>query len=337
MESFNIIKKFKGIRIHYVSKELLIANKGYRIIYSLDEGLNWSKWFKISDFPYSFLANFKLLSRFFRAEVHSILKLKSGNLLIVAKKAIFRYDVNSNKLIKVLKPIGSRPLNICQDQHKNLYFGDYFSNPHRLPVNIYRSSDDGKTWNVCYTFTKIRHIHGIHFDNFENKLWVCTGDLDSECIIGYSVDGFKSFVPLFKGNQKNRAVKLLFHNNFIFYGTDSEMASNYIYRIDRKTLERKTVCQLKGSVINATKTSSGYLIATTVEPSKVNKDKFAYLLFSKDGENWKEIIKAKKDSWPAIFQFGSFRLPLYECKTNKLYFYGRALKKFDSCSFVVKN
>lgn len=72
-------------------------------------------------------------------------------------------------------------------------------------------------------------------------------------------------------------------------------------------------------------------LSTTVEPSEVNKDKYAHLWVTKDGMHWEERYKAKKDWLPAIFQFGTFEFPQYYGieKLERLYFSGRALKGLD--------
>ena len=72
-------------------------------------------------------------------------------------------------------------------------------------------------------------------------------------------------------------------------------------------------------------------ISTTVEPSKVNTDKYAHLWVTKDGLHWEERYKAKKDWFPFIFQFGTFEFPQYYGieKLERLYFSGRALKGLD--------
>ena len=120
-------------------------------------------------------------------------------------------------------------MNMCEDKNGFLYFGEYFSNPERDEVHIYKSIDSGKTWMLCHTFPKntIRHVHGVFYDKYEDLVWFATGDLDGECIIGHTNDSFET-VNIFKhGGQKYRAVQLLFFKDFIIYGTDTEYDKNY--------------------------------------------------------------------------------------------------------------
>ena len=88
---------------------------------------------------------------------------------------------------------------------------------------------------------------------------------------------------------------------------------------------------MQGSVIKGGQVGDVAFISTTVEPSKVNTDKYAHLWVTKDGLHWEERYKAKKDWLPHIFQFGTFEFPQYYGieKLERLYFSGRALKGLD--------
>ena len=100
-------------------------------------------------------------------------------------------------------PRGSRPLSLCQDKIGTIYFGEYFSNIDKKPVNIYKSNDNGISWSIAYTFkaNEINHIHGIFIDKYSDKVWFVTGDRDQECIIGFTRNGFKSIKIVFRGGQ----------------------------------------------------------------------------------------------------------------------------------------
>ena len=65
---------------------------------------------------------------------------------------------------------------------------------------------------------------------------------------------------------------------------------------DHKTLEITELQPLQGSVIKGGQVGDVAFISTTVEPSKVNKDRYAHLWVTKDGLHWEERYKAKKTS-----------------------------------------
>ena len=290
---------------------------------------------QIPDFEYGFLSKMIFLRRFFRAEITGLYKLPKGEKLAVAKKGLFLQTKGDNHFEKVFSmPRGSKPLNICVTPSGNLFFGEYFQNMEKHAVNIYGSEDNGHSWHVVYTYPEgnINHIHGLFFDKYTNRIWAVTGDRENECIIGYTEDEFKSFKVVFRGGQEYRTCQLFFYKDFIVFGTDTQYQQNVIKKFDRKTLEIEELQKVQGSVIKGGQVGDVAFISTTVEPSKVNTDRYAHLWVTKDGIHWEERYKAKKDWLPAtLFQFGTFEFPQYYGieKLERLYFSGRALKGLD--------
>jgi hypothetical protein len=208
-------------------------------------------------------------------------------------------------------------------------------------VNIYQSSDIGNTWKIVYTFQKgeINHIHGLFFDPYTNLIWIATGDRENECIIGNTTDGFKTLNIILRGGQEYRATNLLFYKNFIIYATDSQYIINEIKKIDRKKLDISVVVKIQGSGIYGGQSGNSGFFSTSVESSKMNKDKSSHLWFSKDGTEWQELYNTKKDIWNGLlFQFGSIMFPQYHITTplKRLFVYGRAVKRIGGSSAVLK-
>jgi hypothetical protein len=291
--------------------------------------------YKILDSKYAFFSRFTLTRRFFRAEITGLYTLPNGDRIAIAKKGIFLQKQGRGDFEKILEmPRGSKPLNLCLAPSGNVYFGEYFQNMEKQAVNIYFSKDNGQSWHVAYTFLEgnINHIHGLFFDKYTNRIWVATGDRENECIIGYTEDEFKSFVEVFRGGQEYRTCQLFFYKDFIVFGTDTQYQQNVIKKFDRQTLEITELQEVQGSVIKGGQVGDVAFISTTVEPSKVNKDRYAHLWVTMDGLHWEERYKAKKDWLPAtLFQFGTFEFPQYYGidKLERLYFSGRALKGLD--------
>lgn len=333
---------YKKIRIVGVGEDYLMGVKGYRFFHYDFDKKKWQYFGKISDGKYSIVSRFRMLSRLLRAEVQYFKVLNSGQLICVAKKGIFRLNKETGVFEKCFNITrGTRPLNLCEDREGNVYFGEYFHNPDRENVHIYRSKDQGLSWEVVYTFPEksIRHIHGLHFDKFTDSIWVTTGDLEGECIIGNTKDKFRTLDFVFRGGQEYRACNLLFYENKILYGTDTETAANQIKSIDRKTLKITALVDIQGSVINAVKVGENAFFSTTVEPSLVNMDQNSFIWMA-DG-NSKEpkiIFKFKKDRWDhRYFQFGNCRFPDYVNEQGThLYFSGSALEKIDGGSMGVE-
>lgn len=321
-------------KILYIDETTGIIAKGHRL-YQYDKTNNsFSFLTTVKNGAYTMLSSNKYLRRLSRSEITGLYRFKDVY-LIVAKKGLFVYYPTKNNYLKVFNvERGSKPLNVCFLPSGHVFFGEYFQNMEKQAVNIYGSEDNGQTWRVVYTFLDgiINHIHGVFFDKYTNRIWVTTGDRDNECIIGYTEDEFKTFIEVFRGGQEYRTCQLFFYKDFIVFGTDSQYQQNVIKKFDRETLEITELQEVQGSVIKGGQVGDVAFISTTVEPSKVNTDKYAHLWVTKDGLHWEERYKAKKDWFPAtLFQFGTFEFPQYYGidKLERLYFSGRALKGLD--------
>jgi len=329
-------------KVLYVNKETIYIAKDYKIYKSNKKSKKLIFDGKIIDSKYTFISNFsRMLNRLLRIEPSSMLLLKNGSRLISAKKGIFVAKKGSNKYLKTFAlPRGNKPLNIAIHPNTgHLYFGEYilngrFTDTQRSKVYIYKSENSGQSWEICYTFPQntIRHIHGIFYDKYSDKMWITTGDRDNECLIASTSDGFKSLNILKQGKQKYRAVTLLFYKDFILYGTDTEHEANHIYRINRKNGEEECLQSLQGSVLMATQDSMGQAtISTAVEPSTINKHPYAHVWFSKNGLDWEDIYAAKKDKWSAkYFQYGRITFPYNAIQDKEIFFSAHALNNIDN-------
>lgn len=319
--------------------QIIYAARGYSIFKSFDLGRTWILDGYITD-PFSrLLSHNRLLSRFTRTEVKALIVMQNGNRICIARKGIFWAEAQKPMYQKVFNITrGSRPLNICKDANDTLYFGEYFNNSERTSLYIYKSTDSGKTWSRCYMFPagSIRHIHGIFYDKYEDLLWFLTGDLDGECLIGNSSDGFQSINIIAQGGQQVRAAQLLFFPDCIIYGTDTEYEQNYIYVIDRKTLKRERMQLVQGSVLSACRVGEYAFIGTTVEPSHVNLDKYSYIWYSKDKCTWEVLVRYEKDCLASLFQYGRVEFMYGEIAGNYLCYAGHALKDIDNTSLIVQ-
>lgn len=311
-----------------VESEKTLISKGYLLYENGD-------YFSVRDGKYGLLSRMTASRRLTRAEITGMYMHCEGSMLAIAKKGLFLKKNGVQIFEKVFDmPRGSKPLNICVAPSGNLYFGEYFQNMDKQAVHLYCSKDNAQSWQIAYTFEagNINHIHGIFFDKFTNRIWVATGDRENECIIGYTEDEFKTFKEVFRGGQEYRTCQLFFYKDFIVFGTDTQYEQNVIKKFDRETLEITVLQEVQGSVIKGGQVGDVAFISTTVEPSKVNTDKYAHLWVTKDGLHWEERYKAKKDWLPAtLFQFGTFEFPQYYGieKLERLYFSGRALKGLD--------
>ena len=314
--------------------KLLLVKSGkyfYSRGYSIYKGIE--RVGEIEDKKYAFFSHFRLTRRLLRAEVTRLYQLQDGGMIAIAKKGLFKNNDKNVGFLKVFAiPRGSKPLNLCIIPNGHIYFGEYFQNMGKEAVNIYGSVDDGMTWSVVHTFLKgnINHVHGVFYDEYTQRIWVLTGDRENECLIGYTEDEFDTFHELLRGGQEFRSCQLFFYEDFIVYATDSQYMVNEIRCINRKTLEITTLAKIQGSAIKGGQTGEVAYISTTIEPSEVNKDCFSHIWVTKDGLHWHNVMKAEKDCWPSIFQFGTFEFPQSAYSDGKLWFSGRSLKDLDN-------
>ena len=323
----------------FLSNNRIVSSNGYHL-YKYDHITGERKHFaRLSDRKNALLSHFRFTRRLFRAEITHLYHFQDDNWMCIAKKALFKMN-KTNGLFEKCHEIekGSRPMNLCQSKDGTIYYGEYCYNPERRPMRIFQSKDNGDTWSVAYTFGdgEINHIHGIFNDPYTGRLWVATGDDDKACIFGYTEDGFKTLIKQYEGTQQYRVCVPLFTEDEIIFATDSQYEQNYIRSINRKTGEVTNIQPIQGSGIYAVQNGSLMMVSTTVEPSRVNLDKYSHLWYSYDGHNWKEYISFKKDMLPkTYFQFGSIRFPYYEKESDYAVFSGRALKGFDGKSMIV--
>lgn len=129
---------------------------------------------------------------------------------------------------------GVLPTAVCV-HNGAIYLGEYPLADDATP-RILRSVDEGRTWTTVLELPAVRHIHALCSDPYTGALWVTTGDRDTECQIGRLRDG--TLEPVGEGDQRWRAVGLLFTSSSILWGMDCVYTDrNQIFRLDRADIE----------------------------------------------------------------------------------------------------
>ena len=320
----------KGI-VHYVDSEFIYASYKNQIFKSEDDGGSWQLVCKIPiSFWQSVFGFFILLRRIFRLQIFHVLPISNGVLIVGYKKIVkhvFQVNESQNTISSI---VGSRPLTICQDCNGVIYYGEYRSNKERAPVNIYASKDEGASWQIVYSMSGVRHIHGVFNDAYTDSIWVTTGDSDAESALWVTKNGFKSLEKVVFGSQQTRAVQLLFSKDYIYFGSDTPLEQNYLYRFHREALEVKRLQKVEGSIFFGVKIREQLCFSTVVEPSFVNTSKNIVIWQSVDGKKWKQIAVFKKDFLPTkIFQYGQVFFPIIKSVSDYLWFTPFATNKHN--------
>jgi hypothetical protein len=215
---------------------------------------------------------------------------------------------------------GTRPLHVTAVPSGTIYWGEYFDNRERAEVHIYASTDQGRTWQIAYTFParSIRHVHNIIYDRWSDCLWVLTGDEGAECKVLRASSDLRSVEVVLAGNQQARAVAAIPTQSGLYLSTDTPLEKNHVYRLDRAgNVER--VGDLASSSIFGCNVGEAMFFSTMIEPSAVNHGREVHLAGSRDGTNWQVLARWRKDKLPMhYFQYGNAFLPDGENATRYL-------------------
>ena len=183
-----------------------------------------------------------------------------------------------------------------------ILLGEYFRNINRSNVCLYGSFNNGKSWQIVHEFPprKIRHIHAVQQDPFEDKVWVLTGDNKHEPMICWLGDRGKTLNIIGQGTQKFRATQLVFTENFLFWGADTDHPEDGgIYRYDRKLKKIEKFSSSKGVVLYATRLTGGTIVMSTQSTKGSlgkRENKTRLLLLIQDDKNVVSVIFGEEDS-----------------------------------------
>ena len=331
-----VTKMIPGKVVHWVDGGKIYASSNYALYLSQDDLTTFRK---IADLKvpllFRLMGRFRLFVRALRLGIKDLRVLQSGTILVIANNKIFRL---TNGVVAEVHAFenGSGPLRRgwCEDKSGNCYLGEYFRNNKRnSAVNLLKSKDDGQSWHVLRSWPDIRHIHCVQYDPFTGGIWVGTGDTDMESrILVLSAEG-ETRQEICSGDQRYRAVSLIFTESQVYWGSDSPTRQNHIFRYHRKKGEIETLAAIDGPVYYALEMGNGIkLLATTAEGesegSSAEWDRKAHIWASQDGTQWEDLISWEKDSWPYIAGYGRIDFA-YGNYGNDVYFTALALKGID--------
>lgn len=318
--------------------------RGY-CVYTSKDGENFEKAFSVPSGGLPFwLGNLPWLrAASGRHELCEVMPLHSGTILAFAGGYLWRSTdggmtcerVHRVKSHGISRGRGIMPEALAEDRDGVLYYGEYHRNITGEPVSIYRSLDDGKTWEVSYEFKarQIRHIHSISVDPFTNAVWLTTGDRNEESIIAYSVDKAKTFRIVGTGSQEWRAVDLIFTKDSVIWGTDCPQLDNWICRWDRSTRLVEKVCKVDGPIYYATTLCDGTLVVgRAAEGGRGERNDMVSIWLSRDERRWINIPLATRKSQKrqAVLRFARGKcLPYLMLTPLNTEAYSQALLKMD--------
>jgi hypothetical protein len=273
-----------------------------------------------------------------RLGIRSYTQIDSESLIAFANGEVFYWQAGMPCPLRIGEMRhGFGPLlnGCCTDKDGSCYYGEYWSNPERQEVYIWRWRRDWDGWRPFHRFSpgEVRHVHAIQYDPFSERLWVATGDHDGESLIGYFVGppDIPELLMVTSGDQGARAASLLFTREFVYWGSDAGRdtteTSNHIYRWSRASGQVARVATVGAPVYYSSVDDRERLyFSTAVEGSPSEQDRHARVWASSDGLAWTEAIRWPKDRYPRIFGHGIMAFPQGRPSGDQLYVVGRAVR-----------
>jgi len=287
------------------------------------------------------ISRFRPAQRLLRFIYYNVLKLPDGRLFASFDKSI---GISENGRFARIEGL-VRPCRILRSgcalgSDGNVYFGEYILNPeHREEIHVYRYRPASDRLEVVRRFPPghVRHIHGIHADPYSDYLWCVSGDLDAECRMLRTRDGFETLEVVGEGDESWRCVSVVFTERAIYYATDSEFQRNRIYRIDRVSGERRALGEIDGPVYVGKALGPDVFFCVTAElcPSQIGRS--ATLWHVDESGAISACASFEKDALHLVyFMVGTLHLARGPGLGDRFYLSGVALKGADNRTFVVR-
>lgn len=268
--------------------------------------------------PTQRIAHLRLVDRVAKHSILQVHRTEDGRLLISNGSSWWCCGARGAEVRPVARFSPTRPMNrgICESPSGHTYIADYTANHARLErVRIHRTSDF-VAFETAWEFApgEIRHVHALIRDpEDDRRIWVLTGDRDSESRILYTDDEFQSVECFLDAGQTSRTADLLVRDGSVYWGMDSPSAPAHLMAARReRPHEARAMCSLPGpAYYMAVNEAGGAYLGTTVEPGAASKDRSAHLFGMRPDGVWEEVLKRRADIFPqhGIFHFPRGTLP----------------------------
>ena len=301
--------------VHHMDERGVWATRGRDILFRAPEDADWRR---IGRFPLALPQDLASPSRHARR----VLRLERSNVFPTRGGRVFglrggrAYRIEDGRAEPLFTIRGDCVMNraIAESEDGDLYFGEYFMNPGRVPVRIWRVSADLERFEVAAELDspRVRHVHAVHVDPFRpGRLWVTNGDFEGECHIAYSDDGFRTIEWLGDGTQTWRTVGLIFQEERICWMTDTHLEQNRVVTMDRESGALAFHGERDASTWYQAETTDGrYLATSCVEPGPGIQTRDCRLMVSENATDWTTVARYPKDALPfRFFGFGFLSLP----------------------------
>lgn len=322
-------------------------------IVTFEDGMEIRRFTAFNEVKERTFGRCKLMTRLFRLGVRASIAYDNEHIILCKGNRLLEFNVLYGESTegwycgKNIRPLFFSEVKNIAGFEDGIYFGGYFLNMEKKPVNIYHRTGVDQ-WEVVFTFPQgiINHVHNIVPDPHRQCLWIFTGDFGEAAAIWKVSDNFKKVERIACNDQKYRACVAYALPEGLLYATDAPFADDYIYLLNPEAIETKELIPIHGSCIYGCQWKDKYVFSSTVEGDGRNLSKWDLLFSCKKGagikdnyvhmymgnlkEGFKEIYKERKDTMPYYsFQFGVFKFPAGVNNSDTLYFQSVATKKND--------
>jgi hypothetical protein len=196
-------------------------------------------------------------------ELVELLPLDEDRLVVVSGGFIHVLDLRAGRARRTHrlryfgrgKGRGLMAFGLCRDLQGALYLAEYVTEGGDRPTGIWKSTDGGESWSLCYEFaaTEVRHVHVVHCDPHDGAIWIGTGDRDEHCFVGRSTDGGASFEWVGHGRQIHRTCAFAGFDDVVLWGMDADFEQNHVIRWHRSGGQLSVDAQLPDATYYATR------------------------------------------------------------------------------------
>jgi hypothetical protein len=339
----SVLERLPNVSIvHHVQRDGSVWGSRGRTVLCKRNGV----WRPVARFPVSMPRDLfgwnRPMARASRADKCNVYVNSRGRMLGIRAHAVYSLEPDGS-LVRRAEIQGDCVLHrgICEDWDGWTYFGEYFRNPQRAPVRIWRFSPELHHHEIAHEFPagSIRHVHCVLSDPYDDDaLWVTVGDYSGECYVLRTRDRFGHLERFGDGSQTWRAVVLFFTPDYVAWLTDSHLDQNHACRMDRRTGTLDVGCPIPCSTWYGTTTTDGMHVAfTTVERGPAIHRSESLVLVSDDAFRWHEVGSFRKDAWRPrkLFKFGVINCPSGPMPSGRIYISGEGLVGFDGLSLRI--
>ena len=308
------------------------------------------------------LCKMRLMERLLRLEPRFAVPYESG--FLMSWNGALYYVDRENRSVRCMhkyregmnNPLSINKIEEIDGFSDGYVYGDYWGNPHKEAVSIYRLDKSGVKCVYSFQPEQVLHIHGIVADQKTGRVLICTGDKDEESAIWEAFDDFQTVRPIVQGSQIYRTCAPYITKSGILYATDTPLCDNGIYLYCQEPQQIRKIYDMPGPCIYAMricqeKKPDLFVFATSVEPDSNLPSwryRFTYRLGPGVKSRWVNIVvgnpqagfqtvtRLKKDMLPMLlFQFGNAAFP-YQKTAGRLYCTATAVKKQDGKTLCLR-